>query len=73
MLSGNDGKSLSGWPFRVGRSQTALPLVTQLDGQGALDFVSELYSLKENICLFILWTVHLRYEIQQTKSTQFCL
>ena len=40
VLSGNDGKPVSGWPFRVGNSHSALPLVMQLDGKGALDFVS---------------------------------
>ena len=44
VLSGNDGKPVSGWPFRVGKSHSALPLVTQLDGQGALDIVSTLFS-----------------------------
>ena len=53
VLSGNDGKPVSGWPFRVGNSHNALPLVTQLDGKGALDFVRTHFPFLDRQCSYI--------------------
>lgn len=54
MLSGADGQPVSGWPFRVGSSHDALPLVTQLDGEGALDIVGvEFFSTSRFYLLLI--------------------
>ncbi len=50
VLNGSDGTSLPGWPFRVGRAHSALPLITQLDGEGPLDLVK--YFL-----LFVTWNL----------------